>query len=292
MALINLKENLHIAQQHKFGVGAFNAIDSHFVDAIFSAAEKNASPVILNIAEVHLKHIDMEDVSTYVLHKAKKSNLPVTLNLDHGLSFATVKKAIACGFSSVMFDGSHLPFEENVRQTQEVVNYCRDFNISVEAELGAVGGDEGGNLVGAANQALYTNVAQAKEFVDLTGIDTLAVAIGNSHGKYKGIPKLDFQRLDDINKTLGIPLVLHGGSGLSVSDFQTAISLGICKINFYTGMSQAAITSIDNNIANADLSQKYDHYLLMMKQVQQAIAQSVETQMEIYQSCQKAHLYG
>jgi fructose-bisphosphate aldolase class II len=292
MALINLKDNLNIAQQHKFGVGAFNAIDSHFVDAIFSAAQQNASPVILNVAEVHLKHIDIADIAAYVLHKAQKSNLPVTLNLDHGLSFATVKKAIACGFSSVMFDGSHLPFEENVRQTQEVVNYCRDFNISVEAELGAVGGDEGGNLVGAANEALYTNVAQAKEFVDLTGIDTLAVAIGNSHGQYKGVPKLDFDRLRDINASVGIPLVLHGGSGLSVNDFQTAISLGICKINFYTGMSQAAITSMTTNIHHPDLAKKYDHYLLMMKQTQQAIAQSVATQMEIYQSCQKAHLYG
>lgn len=292
MALLNLKEILGVAQQHKFGVGAFNAIDSHFVDAIMSAAEKNQAPVIFNIAEVHMKHIDIEDVSAYVLHRAKKSNLPITLNLDHGLSFETVKKAISCGFTSVMFDGSHLPYEENIRQTQEVVNYCRDYNISVEAELGAVGGDEGGNLVGAASEALYTNVAQAKEFVDSTGIDCLAVAIGNSHGKYKGVPKLDFDRLSEINQTVGIPLVLHGGSGLSVSDFQTTIEKGICKINFYTGMSQAAISSIAANIDNQELAQKYDHYLLMMKQVQAAIAESVTTQMEIYHSCQKAHLYG
>lgn len=292
MALLNLKEILGVAKTHQFGVGAFNAIDSHFVDAIMQAAEKNRAPVIFNVAEVHLKHIDIEDISAYVLHRAKKSDLPITLNLDHGLSFETVKKAIACGFSSVMFDGSHLPYEENVRQTQEVVKYCRNYNISVEAELGAVGGDEGGNLVGAANEALYTNVAQAKEFVELTGIDTLAVAIGNSHGKYKGEPKLDFGRLSDINSSVGVPLVLHGGSGLSVNDFQTAIELGICKINFYTGMSQAAITTIADSINNTDLEQKYDHYLLMMKHVQAAIAHSVERQMEIYHSCHKADLYG
>ncbi len=291
MALLNLKEILGVAKKHKFGVGAFNAIDSHFVDAIITAAEINQAPVIFNVAEVHLQHIDIEDISAYVLHRARKSNLPVTLNLDHGLSLDTVKKAVACGFSSVMIDGSHLPYEENVRQTQEVVTYCRDFNVSVEAELGAVGGDEGGNLVGAANQALYTDVAQAREFVELTGIDTLAVAIGNSQGKYKGEPKLDFARLSDINSSVSVPLVLHGGSGLSVSDFQTAIERGICKINFYTGMSQAAIASIAGNINNQELALKYDHYLLMMKQVQAAIAKSVATQMDIYHSCHKAHLY-
>ena len=292
MALINLKAILSVAAKYQFGVGAFNAIDSHFVDGIFAAAEQQRSPVILNVAEVHLQHIDLEEIAAYVQHKAQRAALPVTLNLDHGLSLDTVKRAVACGFTSVMFDGSHLPFEANLQETQRVVNYCREFNVSVEAELGAVGGDEGGALSGAADEALYTDIEQAKAFVEETGADALAVAIGNSHGKYKGVPKLDFQRLETIAGSVDVPLVLHGGSGLSIADFQTAIRLGICKINFYTGMSQAAIHAIESDIADCELASKYDHYLLMMLNAQQGIQQSVENQMQIYASTDKANLYG
>ncbi|MFB2855123.1 ketose 1,6-bisphosphate aldolase [Aeromonas allosaccharophila] len=291
MAMITLKDSLKIAKDHKFAVGAFNAIDSHFIDAIFSSAEELQSPVILNVAEVHLKHINIEDISTYIKYKAKKTSIPVTLNLDHGFSFDTIKKAIECGFTSIMFDGSHLSYERNIEMTQSIVQYCRGFGVSVEAELGAVGGDEGGDLHGSADEALYTRVEQAEEFVRLTGIDALAVAIGNSHGNYKGTPKLDFERLIDINSVAGIPLVLHGGSGLSVQDFKSAINYGICKVNFYTGMSQAAIASIARNISNPEFMKKYDHYLIMMLQAQREISSSVTAQMRIYSSEHKANLY-
>ncbi|MFB2831874.1 ketose 1,6-bisphosphate aldolase [Aeromonas jandaei] len=291
MAMITLKDSLKIAKDHKFAVGAFNAIDSHFIDAIFSSAEELQSPVILNVAEVHLKHVNIEDISTYIKYKAKKTSIPVTLNLDHGLSFDTIKKAIECGFTSIMFDGSHLSYERNIEMTQSIVQYCRGFGVSVEAELGAVGGDEGGDLHGSADEALYTRVEQAEEFVRLTGIDALAVAIGNSHGNYKGTPKLDFERLIDINSVAGIPLVLHGGSGLSVQDFKSAINCGICKVNFYTGMSQAAIASIARNISNPEFMKKYDHYLMMMLQAQREISSSVTAQMRIYSSEHKANLY-
>ena len=292
MKLLNLKNILAVADQHKFGVGAFNAIDSNFIDAVFHAAQTNHSPIIINVAEVHLKYIDIFSTSEYIKKKAALSGLPVCLNLDHGLTFSTIEKAIQCGFSSVMFDGSSLPYEENIAQTRKVVELCRNHGISVEGELGAVGGDEGGALESAADEALYTKVEQAKEFVDATGIDALAVAIGNTHGKYKGEPKLDLERLQQIDQAVSVPLVLHGGSGISAQDFRKTIELGICKITFFTGMSQAAIQSIEQDVRSAGLEQRYNYYLIMMEKMQRAISDTVAEQMSIFGSVNKAELYG
>ncbi|MGL4724859.1 MAG: ketose 1,6-bisphosphate aldolase [Scandinavium sp.] len=292
MSLITLSAMLSPAKKHRFAVGAFNAIDSHFVDAIFSAAEAHRSPVILNFAEVHSRLVTIEEIASYVSFKARRTALPVTLNLDHGLTFTMVERALNCGFSSIMFDGSHLSYEENVRQTAEVVAMCHNRHVSVEGELGAVGGDEGGALEGAADIACYTDISLAQEYVKKTGVDALAVAIGNSHGRYKGEPKLDFARLETLSHVVDIPLVLHGGSGLSTQDFQRAIALGIAKINFYTGMSQVALQTLAGRLEAPELSCKYDHYLLLMKEVQQAITQTVSEQMAIFNSIDKAVLYA
>lgn len=292
MSLINLSTMLKTARENEFAVGAFNAIDSHFVDAIFVAAELNHSPIILNFAEVHSRLVVIEEIAEYVKFKASRAQIPVTLNLDHGLTIEMIERAISSGFTSIMFDGSHLEYEENVRQTAEVVNMCHPLNISVEGELGAVGGDEGGALYGVANEALYTDTKQAKDYVQRTKVDALAVAIGNSHGRYKGIPKLDFKRLAELNNIVTPPLVLHGGSGLSAQDFQTAIQLGIAKINFYTGMSQVALDTLDKKIHDDELSTKYDHYLLLMKEVEKSITNVVSEQMKIFSSVNKAGYYG
>lgn len=291
MKLLNLKNILSIAEQHKFAVGAFNAIDSNFIDAVFSAAQRQSSPVIINIAEVHLTYIDIHATSEYIKQKAAQYNIPVCLNLDHGLTFPVIETAIKCGFSSIMFDGSHLPYEENISQTRKVVALCRDHDISVEGELGAVGGDEGGALESSADVALYTKAEQAKEFVTETGIDALAIAIGNTHGKYKGEPKLDFDRLRQIQQTVAVPLVLHGGSGISTEDFHKTIELGIRKINFFTGMSQAALESIEKDAMSARQVQRYNYYPMMMDNMKQAISQTVAEQMDIFHSSNKAYLY-
>lgn len=291
MSLLNLQAILAVAQNRRFAVGAFNAIDSNFVDAVFVAAKDAQSPVIINMAEVHLPYIDMEAASAYIRAKAAQTGVPVCLNLDHGLTLATVKRAIACSFSSVMFDGSHLPYEDNVAHTREVVQLCHAHGISVEGELGAVGGDEGGALESLADAALYTDVAQADDFVRRTGIDALAVAIGNTHGKYKGEPKLDFARLEAIRQTVAVPLVLHGGSGLSEDDFRRAIALGIAKINFFTGMSQAAMHSLAASIHSDDVEKKYHYYLMMMADMQQAVAATVTEQMRIFGSLRQAGHY-
>lgn len=291
MAMLSLKEILAQADKHKFGIGAFNVVDSNFADAIFTAAKEQASPIIINMAQVHFEHFDVECLSQYIIAKAAREQVPVCLNLDHGLTMDAVERAINCGFTSVMFDGSAHSYAENVKMTQEVVRMCHGKNISVEAELGAVGGDETGSLYSQPDEAMYTKVEQAKEFVELTNIDALAVAIGNSHGNYKGEPKLDLERLAAIDKEVNIPLVLHGGSGLSTSDFKNAIAQGIAKINFYTGMSQAALASIKNDIDSKELAKMYDQYLLTTKNMRASIKDTVVAQMEIFGSVNKAHFY-
>lgn len=286
MALVNLKQIVDKAYQNGYAVGAFNIIDLNFLEAITLAARNSSSPVILNIAEVHFPFISLEHIVPVIKQIASEESFDFALNLDHGLTMAAIERAIKNDFSSIMFDGSRLEFDENIRQTREVVKMCHPLGISVEAELGAVGGAEGGGLVGSADPAKYTDVQQAREFVKQTGVDALAVAIGNSHGRYKGKPDLDFNRLKEINETVKIPLVLHGGSGISADDFRHAISLGISKINFFTGMSEAALNATSAFIQ--DVGRQYNDYPIMMKKVKESIATVVEQQMEIFGSKGKA----
>ena len=183
MALVTLKTMLDKAYQKRYAVGAFNVINLNFLEAIILAARHTASPVVLNIAEVHFPFVTMEYIVPVVREIVKRERFDVVLNLDHGKTIDAIERALANGFTSIMFDGSHLDFDENVQQTREVARMCHAWNISIEAELGAVGGAEGGGLVGDADPAKYTDVGQAKTFVEQTGIDALAVAIGNSHGR-------------------------------------------------------------------------------------------------------------
>eukprot|EP00102_Acyrthosiphon_pisum_P017635 XP_008189126.1 PREDICTED: probable fructose-bisphosphate aldolase [Acyrthosiphon pisum] len=286
MSLISLAQGVAHAQQHQYALGAFNVLDTHFLRALFQAAEQQRSPFIINIAEVHFKYVSLEHLIAAIRTEAALHDIPVVLNLDHGLHFEAVMQAIRLGFTSVMFDGSTLSYEENVRQTREVVKMCHAIGVSVEAELGAVGGDEGGALFGEADSNKFTDPALAAEFVQSTGIDCLAVAIGNAHGKYKGEPKLDFDRLAAIRSATGIPLVLHGGSGISDADFRHAISLGIHKINFYTGMSQAALGAIEKQITQRDA--RYDSFAELLMAVEHDIANVVAQQMQVFGSAGRA----
>ena len=171
MALISLAQGLAHAQQHGYALGAFNVLDTHFLRALFHAAEQQRSPFIINIAEVHFKYVSLEPLIAAIRAEAALHAIPVVLNLDHGLHFDAVMQAIRLGFTSVMFDGSTLSYDENIRQTREVVKMCHALGISVEAELGAVGGDEGGALFGEADSNKFTDPALAAEFVQATGID-------------------------------------------------------------------------------------------------------------------------
>ena len=248
MSLVNLGTVLLPAFEKGYGVGSFNVINSTFVESVIRAAEMKNSPVIVSLAEVHFKYADIRSIASSTRILAAESPVPVVLNLDHGLSFETVALAVRYGFTSVMFDGSRLSYEENIRATREIVRMCSPAGVSVEAELGAVGGAEAGDSGGTADPDLFTDPSQAGEFVAETGIDALAVAIGNVHGKYKGEPCLDFDRLSEIRKQAGIPLVLHGGSGISDDDFRRAVRCGISKINFYTEMARQALLESEKYI--------------------------------------------
>ena len=184
-----------------------------------------------------------------------------------------------------MFDGSSLSYEKNIEKTRQISDLCHAEGVSVEAELGAVGGSEGGELEGKSDPSKYTRLDQVVPFVEKTGIDALAVAIGNSHGAYKGKPDLDFERLTGIRDAAGIPLVLHGGSGISEADFKKAIGLGITKINFYTGMSQAALKAAQGYLAKGGGA--YNDYPLLEQKIKQSVKAVVKEQMRIFGSVGK-----
>lgn len=285
MPLISLQQGLAHAQQNNYALGAFNVLDTHFLNALFKAAEKARSPFIINIAEVHFKYVALESLVEAIKMESRLHDIPVILNLDHGMTLEAIIRAIRLGFTSVMFDGSALSYEENIKKTRQVVEICHSVGVSVEAELGAVGGDEGGALYGEAKSEFFTDPLKAKEFVAETGIDALAVAIGNAHGKYKGEPKLDFERLAKIQTEANIPLVLHGGTGISTEDFKKAISLGIHKINFYTGMSQAALAYVEQNISTQ--KESYDSFAHLLMGIENVIEETVLEQMNIFNSVGK-----
>lgn len=245
MALYTLREVLEKAEKGKYGVGMFNVLNVEMLRGIIGAAEELRSPVIIALAEVHLPFVDFEDISHLMIKAAKDADVPVVVHFDHGQSFENIVKAIHYGFTSVMIDASMETFDENVKRTKEIVKIAKVLGVSVEAELGHVGGSEGSSEATFAPEDYYTKVEDAKKFVDSTNIDALAVAIGTVHGEYKFTPKLDFKRLEEIKKSVNIPLVLHGGSGLSDDDFKKAIKYGISKINIFTDMSLAAVNSIE-----------------------------------------------
>jgi len=280
LMLTDLKTLLQKAYHGGYAVGAFNVINLEFTEAIIEASRRTGVPVILNMADVHFKYVTPEYLVPAIKAMINPEGPDVVINLDHGLSKESVIRAIRAGFTSVMFDGSKLPYEENVRQTAEIAKIAHAAGVSVEGELGAVGGAEGGGLKGSADPGLFTNPAQTQDYIHRTGCDALAIAIGNVHGLYRGEPNLDFNRLGEIRALTTIPLVLHGGSGISAADFRRAIDLGIAKINFYTGMSEVALTTVRDQI-NADHA-GYNDFPELMLAVKEAVGRVVEEQILIF----------
>lgn len=241
MALTTMKEILRETVAKKYAVGAFDTLDHCFTEAVLGAAEAKNRPVILMTLDRIFDTPKFELFFKYLVDRCECSSVPVALLLDHGSSFEAVMKAIRYGCTSVMLDGSSLPLEENIRLTKKVCEVAHACGISVEGEIGHVAGHEGNMIEGnVADSSTYTKVEEASRFVDETGVDALAIAFGTVHGVYKGEAKLDYHRLSEIRAAVSIPLVMHGGSGLSPEAFRTAISNGINKINFFTGMSLGA----------------------------------------------------
>ncbi len=222
------------AQESGYAVGAFNVENLEMVQAVVAAAEELRSPVILQTTPSTVKYADLEYFYAMVKTAAEKASVPVSIHLDHGNSFELAMRALRAGYTSIMIDGSQKSFEENIAVTKAVVDACHPSGIPVEAELGKVGGKEDDLNGGEGNP--YTDPQEAKIFVEATGVDSLAVAIGTAHGVYKGIPKLDVERLSEIRKVVSVPLVLHGTSGVPDDTVRDCISRGICKVNYATDL--------------------------------------------------------
>ena len=233
MALVTTKQLLLDAQKREYAVGAFNVENMEMVQAVVAAAEELNSPVIMQTTPSTLKYADVDYFYANVATAAKKASVPVVMHLDHGDCIETAMKAFRAGYTSIMIDGSHHVFEENVAITKAVVDICHVSGVPVEAELGKVGGKEddldGGN-------GGYTEPDEAVKFVEGTQVDSLAVAIGTAHGVYKGTPNLDINRLEQIRKMVSIPLVLHGTSGVPDDTVRECIKRGICKVNYATDL--------------------------------------------------------
>lgn len=231
MALVTMKQLVDEAWENGTCIPAFNVGSLEMVRGALRAAEELDTPVIIQIAERLLKYSPLELIGPGMVQAAKESRLPVAVSLDHSSTYDVIRKALDLGFTSVMYDGSTLPFEENIAGTRKIVGLANEYGAAVEGELGLVGGSEDGL---SDHGILCTNPDKAHEFCERTGIACLAVAIGNAHGDYPTAPVLAFDILEQINQKAGVPLVLHGGSGISDEDFRKAISLGIAKINIGT----------------------------------------------------------
>lgn len=243
MSLVPVKNLLEKAEREGYAVGAFNCNNMEIIQAIVDAAEAEKSPVIIQASQGAIKYAGLPYIIALAQVAADQATIPVALHLDHGTSFEQVIQCIRYGFSSVMIDGSKLPLEENIALTNKVMEVARAVGVSVEAELGKIGGTEDDIFV-HDRDALYTDPEEARVFVEKTGVDSLAVAIGTAHGQYKGEPKLDLPRLEKIKSLVNIPIVLHGSSGVPDEAIREAIKHGVRKVNIDTNIREAFVKGV------------------------------------------------
>lgn len=278
--IVSLKEMLQEADKGRYAVGAFNCLSLENVEGAIAAAEELRSPIIIQLAEVQFPCAPMNLMAPIYLEAARKASVPVVVHLDHGQSFETCAEAIRLGFGSVMFDGASLPFEENVRITREVTRMAKAMGVDVEAELGKVG-DVG---VDDDKVDLFTDVEESVRFIEQTGVDALAVAIGNQHGRYVATPKLNIDRLIELHERNRMPLVLHGGSGTSVEDFKACIHNGICKINVATAIQVGITERVEQYLRECD---KPD-YITMKGVIRKASKEVVKEHILLFESNNRA----
>lgn len=246
--LVNMNDVLLPAKEKGYGVGFFNAVNVEMARAVIETAEELNAPVMVGTAEVLLPAMEMERVAEYLIPMAQKAKVPVCVHYDHGLTKERCKQAIELGFTSIMYDCSMDDYETNIARLKEMTDVCHALNITVEGELGHVGDNSGaGKLENPSDY--FTDPDTALDFVRRTGVDSLAVAVGNAHGDYAFPPKLDFERIRRISEMTDLPLVLHGGSGLSNDDFKQAVSCGICKVNIFTDIDKAGKAGIEKGLA-------------------------------------------
>ena len=274
--LVNLNDVLLPAAEKGYGVGLFNTVNFEMARGVLQAAQELRAPVIIGTAEILLPYGPLEELSDMILPMAKKADVPVVVHYDHGLTFEKCVEALKLGFSSIMYDCSTDSYEENIRKVKEITKLAHLFGATVEAELGHVGDNEGDSAL-ERPEDYYTDPDMAKDFTDRTGVDALAIAVGTAHGLYKFKPKLDFERITKIKNAIGIPLVLHGGSGLSRTDFQTAIAHGISKINIFTDINIAAASAAAKVLADGKTAMTD----IIPYQVE-AVAEATKAKMELF----------
>lgn len=275
MALVPMKELLERAEKENIAVGAFSVGNMEMVMGAVKAAEELGTPIILQIAEVRLPNSPLELMGPMMIAAAENADVDIAVHLDHGLKVETVNEALDLGFSSVMFDGSLMSLDDNIKTVKSVVDTAADYGATVEAELGVVGGNEG---EGKKHEILCTDPDDAVRFVKETGVDALAVAIGNAHGNYPVAPELRFDVLEEIHSKVNIPLVLHGGTGISDEQFQRAIRSGVRKVNIATA-------SFDNLAAYAkaycDNKEKANYFELSACEVE-GVYQNVKRHIKVF----------
>ena len=283
--LVTMNDVLYDAKKGHYAVGLFNAVNLELARGIIAAAEQTGSPVIMGTAEVLFPYGPLEEVSYYLLPMAKKAKVPVVIHLDHGLRKETCLKALELGFTSIMYDCSTDSYDENVRKVKEMADIAHSFGATIEGELGHVGDNEG-SAEGSSHLAdpskYFTDPKMAKDYVEKTGIDALAIAVGNAHGAYKLPPKLDFERIRTIAKTVNVPLVLHGGSGLTDNDFKQAIQEGISKVNIFTDINVAAVKAEFSKFTDMNKG-----IIDLIPAAVEAIKQETVKKMELFGSVEK-----
>lgn len=243
--LANLHDVYKLANEKKIAIGAFNIVNFENILAVLDTAEKLNMPTIIAFAQTHEENhvMDLDTIGPVMVLMAQRAKVPVVVHLDHGVKLDYIEKAMQMGFTSVMFDGSALPYEENVKQTRNAVAMARTYGVTIEAEIGKMAGitlnNEGVTENRASNRDNYTDPAEAKDFVEKTGVDCLACSFGTVHGEYFSEPNIDFELVKELHEAAGVPIVMHGGSGVSHEDYKKVIANGVRKINYFTYMDKA-----------------------------------------------------
>lgn len=279
--LVNMNEVLLSAREGRYAVGLFNAVNLELARGILAAAQRTGSPVIMGTAEVLFPYGPLEEVSYYLIPMAKKAGVPVVIHLDHGLKKETCLKALDLGFTSIMYDCSTDDYDTNVEKVREMAEIAHSRGTTIEGELGHVGDNT--DAAEADPLFFYTDPGQARDFVEKTGVDALAVAVGTAHGAYKLPPKLDFDRIRAIKEQAKVPLVLHGGSGLTDEDFRKAIRAGISKINIFTDINVAAVRGARQHFVSDDKG-----LTELIPAAVEAVERETAKKMELFGSCGRA----
>lgn len=271
--LVSLKEILKYAEAKKCAIGSFNTPNLEHLTAVIDAAEKQNMPVIIMHAQIHeeMGVAKLDVIGDIMVMMADKAKVPVCVHLDHGTDLAYLKKGLDIGFTSIMYDGSELTPEENYANTSIAVEMAARYGASVEAEIGNMGSREGGISYGG--DSIYTDPDDAKDFVQKTGVDALACAFGTVHGLYAKELNLDFERLQKIHSMIDVPIVMHGGSGVSVEDYKKVITYGVRKINYYAFMAKAGAEAVKNL---KDFNQYHDVYMAAQKGIQEDVQRAIE----------------